>query len=64
MVEINWQKITQDHYAYVHDKFVFKKKKVGDKDDYQIWEYERIVLDTYMEYQFLNKAKAIIEKRS
>ena len=61
MFEIQWERLNPDSFYYNHGNFVFKKRKVKDYYVYHIWKGEELLFNTYNQYEFLRKAKYVVE---
>ena len=63
MFEIDWKKLGPDTHYYAHDKYVFKRRKVKEYFVYSIWENNEMMFNTYNQWDFLRRAKSIMEGR-
>ena len=52
MQEINWVQLQPESFYYLHQQYLFKKRKVNSYFVYTIWQEEELKLNTYNEYQF------------
>ena len=61
MFEINWKKLSPESWYYQHGNYVFKKRKVKDYFVYHIWHGEILYFNTSMYFDFIKKAKHIVD---
>ena len=60
MFEIDWKKLGPDTHYYTHGNYIFKRRKVKEYFVYSIWENNEMMFNTYNQWDFLRRAKAIV----
>lgn len=60
MFTIDWKPNGKERWYYVHDKFVFKKERLGNVYIYKIYEHEEVMYNTHYEHEFNKRAKHVV----